>query len=86
MLDASVNRILHRPTTRLRESALADLESPSLGELTEALEHLFGLDEGPDVSEPGGEVSAVAELPSGPNESAGAELASAPAADKVGVR
>jgi glutamyl-tRNA reductase len=64
MLDASVNRILHLPTTRLREAAtLADLETPNFPELSGALEHLFALDEAQDgeaaLSEPG----AAASLP-----------------------
>jgi len=46
MLDAAVNRLLHLPTTRLRESAvLAELDAPSLSDLTLAIEHVFALDE-----------------------------------------
>ena len=52
MLDAAVNRLLHLPTTRLRESAaLADLDTPSLAELTTAIEHVFALDEDAGESE-----------------------------------
>jgi glutamyl-tRNA reductase len=46
MLDASVNRLLHQPTTRLRQAAtLSELEAPSFPELTAAIEHIFALDE-----------------------------------------
>jgi glutamyl-tRNA reductase len=46
MLDASVNRLLHQPTTRLRQAAsLTDLETPAFPELGAALEHVFALGE-----------------------------------------
>jgi glutamyl-tRNA reductase len=49
MLEASVNRILHLPTTRLRHAAtLESLDTPSFPELTSAIEHLFVLAEGED--------------------------------------
>lgn len=53
MLDASVNRVLHTPTTRLREAAAdASLDGPAFGELVVALDRLFALseelDEAPD--------------------------------------
>ncbi len=44
MLEASVNRLLHLPTTRLRQAAsLESLDSPSFPELTAALDSLFSL-------------------------------------------
>ncbi|HEY3498669.1 MAG TPA: glutamyl-tRNA reductase [Polyangiaceae bacterium] len=46
MLEASVNRILHQPTTRLRQAAsLESLEAPGFPELCSALERLFALNE-----------------------------------------
>ncbi len=46
MLEASVNRLLHQPTTRLRQAAsLAELETPSFSELGAAIEHVFALGE-----------------------------------------
>jgi glutamyl-tRNA reductase len=47
MLEASVNRLLHLPTTRLRQAASVDsLESPGFSELAGALDTLFALAEG----------------------------------------
>jgi glutamyl-tRNA reductase len=44
MLEASVNRLLHLPTRRLRQSAsLETLDAPSFPELTAALDSLFAL-------------------------------------------
>jgi glutamyl-tRNA reductase len=49
MLDASVNRLLHQPTTRLRQAAsLAELDTPSFSELGAAIEHVFALGEEPE--------------------------------------
>jgi glutamyl-tRNA reductase len=76
MLEASVNRLLHLPTTRLRQAAaLESLDSPGLPELASALERLFALDEEGDV---GLEVSPDPELEasSEPGE-ASAEIAKA---------
>jgi len=58
MLEAAVNRILHRPTTRLRQAAsLESFDGQAFPELAAALEGLFGLGEGEalddDVSDPG---------------------------------
>jgi len=83
MLDASVNRLLHGPTTRLREAAmLEDLDTPSLPELTSAIEHVFALDEEPEtvLSEP------RASEPSVPARADAPELASAPDVAKLGAR
>ena len=86
MLDASVNRLLHGPTTRLREAAtLADLDTPSLVELTAAIEHVFALDEDPEadlaLSEPRASAApGAAPRPDPP------ELASAPDVAKLGAR
>jgi len=78
MLEASVNRLLHLPTTRLRRAAsLESLDAPSFPELTAALTSLFALGED-DV--------ATAELePSGPD---AAPLDSAPSGEvaKLGSR
>jgi len=56
MLDASVNRLLHQPTTRLRQAASSsDVETPAFPELTAAIEHVFALDEPEEelsISEP----------------------------------
>jgi len=53
MLDASVNRVLHTPTTRLRDAAAdQSLEGQAFSELAAALDRLFALgeelDAGPD--------------------------------------
>jgi glutamyl-tRNA reductase len=46
MVDASVNRVLHEPTTRLRQAASAsDLDVPPFAELSAALEHVFALED-----------------------------------------
>ncbi|HEX6272729.1 MAG TPA: glutamyl-tRNA reductase [Polyangiaceae bacterium] len=46
MLDASVNRLLHTPTTRLREAAAdRSLDGPAFAELAAALDRLFALNE-----------------------------------------
>jgi len=85
MLDASVNRLLHVPSTRLRDAAtLAELETPGLPELTTALEHLFALDEDADAeaSLPPPGVAAASASPRGES----AELASAPDVAKLGTR
>jgi len=51
MLDASVNRVLHTPTMRLREAAAdQSLEGPAFAELATALDRLFALSE--DVDDP----------------------------------
>jgi hypothetical protein len=47
MLEASVNRLLHLPTTRLRQAAsLESLEGVGFPELAGALDTLFALTEG----------------------------------------
>jgi glutamyl-tRNA reductase len=52
MLEASVNRLLHLPTTRLRKAAsLESLDGASFPELATALDALFALSEGEDVGE-----------------------------------
>ena len=83
MLDASVNRLLHGPTTRLREAAtLQDLDTPSLPELSAAIEHVFALDEEPEpaLSEP------RAAEPSVPPRGDAPELAPSPDVAKLGAR
>jgi glutamyl-tRNA reductase len=60
MLDASVNRVLHTPTTRLRDAAAdQSLDGPAFAELAAAVDRLFALgeelDEAPDSS--GGDVA-----------------------------
>jgi len=70
MLEASVNRLLHLPTTRLRRAAsLESLDTPSFPELTAALDSLFALGEGDAVAselEPSGPDAAPLEsVPSG---------------------
>jgi glutamyl-tRNA reductase len=46
MLDASVNRVLHTPTTRLRDAAAdQSLEAPGFAELAAAVDRLFALNE-----------------------------------------
>ena len=60
MLDASVNRVLHTPTTRLRDAAAdQSLDGPGFTELATAVDRLFALgeelDEAPDSG--GGEVA-----------------------------
>jgi glutamyl-tRNA reductase len=46
MLDASVNRVLHTPTKRLRDAAAdQSLESPGFAELAAAVDRLFALAE-----------------------------------------
>jgi glutamyl-tRNA reductase len=48
MVDAAVNRVLHEPTTRLRQAAsVGELETLSFPELSAALEHAFALDRAP---------------------------------------
>ena len=75
MLDAAVNRLLHVPTTRLRDAAtLAGLDTPSLPELAGALEHVFALDE--DMASSESEESDLEPPP----------LASATDAAKLGTR
>lgn len=62
MLEACVNRLLHLPTTRLRQAAtLESLDAPSFPELATALERLFAL--GEEVADGGGD---EAELPADP--------------------
>ena len=62
MLEASVNRLSHLPTTRLRKAASSEtLDSPSFADMNAALEHLFAL------SEEGGE--GLDALGSSPNSS-----------------
>ena len=80
MLEASVNRILHQPTTRLRQAAaLSSLDAPSFPELSSALDHLFALSEagddsleappsGPQFSSPD---SGLADATSDPNATSG---------------
>jgi glutamyl-tRNA reductase len=56
MLDASVNRVLHTPTTRLRDAAAdQSLEAPGFAELAAAVDRLFALgeelDETPDSAD-----------------------------------
>lgn len=52
MLEASVNRLLHHPTTRLRQAAsLESLDAPSFPELVTALDALFALTEGASAGE-----------------------------------
>jgi glutamyl-tRNA reductase len=78
MLDASVNRMLHTPTTRLRDAAAdQSLEGPGFPELAVAIERLFALSEDVDeaadsgggdltrASEPTSDATDAAE-PSGP--------------------
>ena len=49
MLDASVNRVLHTPTKRLRDAAAdQSLEAPGFAELAAAVDRLFALGEEPD--------------------------------------
>jgi glutamyl-tRNA reductase len=57
MLDASVNRVLHTPTTRLREAAAdQSLDGPAFAELAAALDRLFALSEElDDAPDSGGE-------------------------------
>jgi glutamyl-tRNA reductase len=46
MLDASVNRVLHTPTTRLRDAAAdQSLDGSAFGELVVAVDRLFALSE-----------------------------------------
>jgi glutamyl-tRNA reductase len=53
MLDAAVNRVLHEPTTRLRQAAsVGDLDTPSFPELNSAIEHVFSLEGGRVSSDP----------------------------------
>jgi glutamyl-tRNA reductase len=60
MLEASVNRLSHLPTTRLRHAASSEsLDSPSFADMNAALDRLFAL------SEDGGE--ALDALGSSPN-------------------
>jgi glutamyl-tRNA reductase len=75
MLDASVNRMLHTPTTRLRDAAAdQSLEGPGFAELAVSIERLFALTEelddapdsaGTDLSRASEPASDAAE-PSGP--------------------
>jgi glutamyl-tRNA reductase len=52
MVDAAINRILHEPTTRLRQAAsLGDLDIPAFPELTAAIEHVFALEAGRSAQE-----------------------------------
>jgi glutamyl-tRNA reductase len=61
MLEASVNRLLHLPTTRLRQAAsLESLEAPSFPELATALDTLFALTEGAAEGELASEPSTPA--------------------------
>jgi glutamyl-tRNA reductase len=76
MLDASVNRMLHTPTTRLRDAAAdQSLEGPGFAELAVSIERLFALGEeldempdsaGTDLSR-SPEPSVDAAEPSGPH-------------------
>jgi glutamyl-tRNA reductase len=53
MLDACVNRLLHEPTTRLRQAASSnELETPAFAELSAAIEHVFALDDDGAEDEP----------------------------------
>jgi glutamyl-tRNA reductase len=57
MLDASVNRVLHTPTTRLREAASDQaFDGPSFTELAAAMDRLFALGEADEVPDSGGEL------------------------------
>jgi glutamyl-tRNA reductase len=59
MLEASVNRVLHQPTTRLRQAASVEtLDGPGFPELNSALERLFALNEEAD--------DGIESLPSNP--------------------
>jgi len=52
MVDAAVNRLLHEPTTRLRQAAsVGELDTLAFPELSAALEHAFALDAGRAQSE-----------------------------------
>jgi hypothetical protein len=86
MLDASVNRVLHTPTTRLRDAAAdQSLDGPAFAELASALERLFALGEG-EVEEPLESLGDAAR-PSDPAAGAPAEPAPSRAAvAKVGSR
>jgi glutamyl-tRNA reductase len=61
MLEASVNRLLHLPTTRLRQAAsLESLEGATFPELATALDALFALTEGESEGALASEPSATA--------------------------
>jgi glutamyl-tRNA reductase len=86
MIDASVNRLLHGPTTRLREAAApAELDTPSLPELAAAIEHVFALDQelDPDAQLSGPRSADVPSTPA-PDELVGIDAA--PSEAKLGVR
>jgi glutamyl-tRNA reductase len=73
MLEASVNRLLHLPTTRLRQAAsLESLDAPSFPELATALESLFALTEGASAgelaSEPGPPTTSSPDAEAGADE------------------
>jgi glutamyl-tRNA reductase len=64
MLEASVNRLLHLPTTRLRQAAsLESLEGVSFPELATALETLFALTEAESENSLASAPSAPAVIP-----------------------
>ncbi len=59
MLEASVNRLSHLPTTRLRQAASSEtLDSPSFADMSAAIDRLFALsEEAADVDAPGSPAS-----------------------------
>ena len=63
MLDASVNRVLHTPTTRLRDAAAdQSLEGPAFNELAAAVDRLFALgEELEEAPDSGGESTQASE-------------------------
>ncbi len=83
MLEASVNRLLHLPTTRLRQAAsLESLDAPSFPELAAALETLFALTDGASEGELGSEPPA----PTASSPDAGADHLDEAAPESRGVK
>jgi len=73
MLDAAVNRVLHEPTTRLRQAAsIGELDTLPFPELSAALGHAFALDSTRAPGEPArSERAENGSQPSVPRSSAG---------------
>jgi hypothetical protein len=88
MLDASVNRVLHTPTTRLREAAAdQSLEGPAFGELAQAVDRLFALGEELDeMPDSGGGDSTQASDPGAARATPSSPPASRSGIAKVGSR
>jgi glutamyl-tRNA reductase len=86
MLDASVNRMLHTATTRLRDAAAdQSLDGSAFSELAASIERLFALGEADETPDSGGELARPSDPPGDAAEPSG-PLASESGIAKVGSR